>query len=132
MKNDRFWWVGGFLAGLLVGLGLSLVYTWVLDPPPLTMTTPAALNPHDREVYTVLVAAAYAADRNLDQAEKRLADDVGLGRHRHVVLRGQRKTGRPAEVRTALHQNQLGRVREAEVVVTENWRQKSIEPVLAA
>ena len=73
MKNDRFWWVGGFLAGLLVGLGLSLVYTWVLDPPPLTMTTPAALNPHDREVYTVLVAAAHAADRNLDQAEKRLA-----------------------------------------------------------
>ncbi len=73
MKNDRFWWVGGFLAGLLVGLGLSLVYTWMLDPPPLTMTTPAALNPHDREVYTVLVAAAYAADRNLDQAEKRLA-----------------------------------------------------------
>ena len=73
MKNDRFWWVGGFLAGLLVGLGLSLVYTWVLDPPPLTMTTPAALNPHDREVYTVLVAAAYAADRSLDQAQKRLA-----------------------------------------------------------
>jgi hypothetical protein len=73
MKNDRFWWMGGFLAGLLVGLGLSLAYTWVLDPPPLTMTTPAALNPHDREVYTVLVAAAYAADGNLDQAEKRLA-----------------------------------------------------------
>jgi len=73
MKNDRFWWMGGFLAGLLVGLGLSLAYTWVFDPPPLTMTTQAALNPHDREVYTVLVAAAYAADGNLDQAKKRLA-----------------------------------------------------------
>jgi hypothetical protein len=73
MRGERIVWVGGFLAGFLIGLSLSLTYTWVLDPPPLTDTTPAALNPHDKEIYTVLVAAAYATDGDLGQTRARLA-----------------------------------------------------------
>ena len=72
MKNERPWWIGGFLIGLIVGMGMSLYYAWVLDPPPLTLATPASLNQHDREIYTVLVAAAYASDGNLERATRRL------------------------------------------------------------
>ena len=73
MRGERLFWIGGFLAGFLIGLSLSLAYTWVLDPPPLTDTTPAALNPHDKEIYTVLIAAAYTADGDLDRTKTRLA-----------------------------------------------------------
>ena len=73
MRREGVLWVGGFLAGLLIGLALGLTYTWVIDPPALTATTPAALNPHDKEIYTVLIAAAYVADEDLDRARSRLA-----------------------------------------------------------
>jgi hypothetical protein len=72
MRNERLWWVGGFLIGLVVGMGLSLYYTWVLDPPPLSLATAASLNQHDKEIYTVLVAAAFASDGNLERATNRL------------------------------------------------------------
>jgi hypothetical protein len=73
MRDERIFWVGGFVAGFAIGLSLSLTYTWVLNPPPLTDTTPAALNPHDKEIYTVLTAASYAADGKLDRTKTRLA-----------------------------------------------------------
>jgi hypothetical protein len=73
MRREGVLWVGGFLAGFLIGLALGLTYTWVIDPRPLTSTTPAALNPHDKEIYTVLIAAAYVADEDLDRAHSRLA-----------------------------------------------------------
>jgi hypothetical protein len=81
MRYERALWVGGFLTGFLIGLALSLAYTWVIEPPPLTDTTPAALNPHDKEIYTVLIAAAYVDDGDLERARKRLAEleepDIG-------------------------------------------------------
>jgi hypothetical protein len=72
MKNERLLWIGGFLLGLIAGLAAGLVYAWVLDPPPLSTTTPAALNQHDKELYTVLVAAAYAQDKDIERAIERL------------------------------------------------------------
>lgn len=74
MRGESVIWIGGFLAGFVIGLALSLTYTWVIDPPPLTDTTPAVLNPGDREIYTVLIAAAYVADGDLDRAKSRLAE----------------------------------------------------------
>jgi hypothetical protein len=73
MRHERVFWIGGFLAGFLMGLSLRLAYTWVIDPPPLSDTTPAVLNPHDKEIYTVLIAADYAATGDLDRTQKRLA-----------------------------------------------------------
>jgi hypothetical protein len=73
MKGERVVWRAGLLAGLVVGLSLSLTYTWALDLPSTAFTTPAMLNPHDRELYAVLIAAAYSADGNLERAETRLA-----------------------------------------------------------
>jgi hypothetical protein len=40
----------------------------------MTDTTPAALRPQDKEVYTVLIAAAYVSDGDLDRTRKRLAE----------------------------------------------------------
>jgi hypothetical protein len=73
MKRERVWWAAGFVVGLVLGMAMSLVYAWVLDPPPRSLATAATLNPQDREVYTVLVAAAYAVDGNLERAKHRLA-----------------------------------------------------------
>jgi len=74
MGRDSVIWAGGIVLGLVIGVALSLVYTWVLDPPPLIDTKPAALNPSDQEVYMVLIAAAYAADGDLDRTKARLAE----------------------------------------------------------
>jgi hypothetical protein len=74
MKHERALWIGGFIVGFVIGMALSLLYTWVIDPPPLNDTTPAALNPQDKEVYTVLIAAAHVAEGDLDRTRKRLAE----------------------------------------------------------
>ncbi len=73
MRHESDWWLGGFLAGFLLGLALTLLYTWFLVPrtPP---TTPANLNPHDKEIYTVLIAAAYRHTGDLQTARRQLAD----------------------------------------------------------
>ncbi|PWH19963.1 MAG: hypothetical protein DDG58_03850 [Ardenticatenia bacterium] len=72
-SGERIWWIAGFLVGLMIGMSMSLFYTWVLDPPALTLAPPSSLNPHDKEIYMVLVAASYTADGDLARAERRLA-----------------------------------------------------------
>ncbi len=80
MKRERLWWIAGGLVGLVIGMSMGLTYAWILDPPPLSLATVASLNARDKEVYMVLVAAAYAADGNLDRARERLArlEDVDV------------------------------------------------------
>lgn len=80
-SGERIWWIGGFLVGLMIGMSMSLFYTWVLDPPALTLAPPSSLNPHDKEIYMVLVAAAYTADGDLARAERRLValEDADIG-----------------------------------------------------
>lgn len=72
MRHENDWWIGGFLAAFLIGLALTLVYTWYLVPqiPP---TTPANLTQADKETYLVLVAAAYRHDGDWQKAQARLA-----------------------------------------------------------
>jgi hypothetical protein len=72
MENERDWWIGGFLVAFLIGLAVTLIYTWYLDPNAPT-TTPSRLNLADKETYILLVAAAYRHDGNLEKANKRLA-----------------------------------------------------------
>ena len=72
MKHEADWWLGGFLLAFIVGLTLTLLYTWVLVPTA-PRTTPAQLNPADKELYILLTAAAYRHDGNLSKAQKRLA-----------------------------------------------------------
>lgn len=55
----------------MVGLALSLIYGWVLDPQPMPVQ-PADLRQRDKEFYVRLIAAAFAHNQNLEQARDRL------------------------------------------------------------
>jgi hypothetical protein len=61
-----------FLA-LLAGLGLGLVYAWLISPLHVTNAAPLALRADFKESYRSAIAAAYAATGNLPRAQARLA-----------------------------------------------------------
>jgi hypothetical protein len=61
------------LLALLAGLGLGLVYAWMLAPRGATDTTPELLRPDFKDQYRSAIAAAYASNQNLPRAEARLA-----------------------------------------------------------
>lgn len=58
--------------GFVIGLALSLVYGWVLDPRPLPIR-PADLRLAHKEVYLRLIAAAFFHERDEERAQARLA-----------------------------------------------------------
>ena len=61
------------LFALLLGVGMGLAYTWVLNPHPNTEAQPSALRTDFKDQYRSLIAASYAASRNLPRAQARLA-----------------------------------------------------------
>jgi len=60
------------LTGLLLGLGLGLVCSWVLCPARYAQTSPETLRADFKETYRSLIARAYAYDHNLPRARARL------------------------------------------------------------
>lgn len=61
------------LLALAAGLGLGLVYAWLIAPRPISDAPPGALRADFRDQYRALAAAAYAATGNLPRAQARLA-----------------------------------------------------------
>ena len=61
------------LLALLVGLGLGLVYSWVISPARVVDAQPASLRFDFKEQYRSVVAAAYEATGNLPRARARLS-----------------------------------------------------------
>jgi hypothetical protein len=61
------------LFALLAGVGLGLLYAWVLSPRGITNAQPSALHADFKDQYRSVVAAAYAANGNLPRARARLA-----------------------------------------------------------
>ena len=61
------------LLGLLLGVGMGLAYTWVLNPHPNTDAQPSALRAEFKDQYRSLIAASFAATGNLPRAQARLA-----------------------------------------------------------
>ena len=61
------------LLALLVGLGLGLVYSWVISPLRIFSAEPKTLRADFKDQYRSLIAAAYAATDNLPRAQARLA-----------------------------------------------------------
>jgi hypothetical protein len=61
------------LFALLAGVGLGLIYAWVLSPRGITDAQPSALLADFKDQYRAVVAAAYAANGNLPRAQARLA-----------------------------------------------------------
>ena len=61
------------LLALLAGLGLGLVYAWLISPLRVTNADPFALRTDFKESYRSAIAASYAATGNLPRAQARLA-----------------------------------------------------------
>lgn len=61
------------LAALLLGLGLGLLYAWVLSPLQVVDSAPQALRSDFKDQYRAVIAAAYSANRDLPRASARLA-----------------------------------------------------------
>ena len=67
----RFPW--DVVLALLVGLGLGLVYAWMIAPLRVTEAEPGTLRADFKDQYRAAIAAAYEADGNLPRARARLA-----------------------------------------------------------
>lgn len=61
------------LLALLAGLGLGLVYSWVISPWRVVDAEPNTLRADFKDQYRSVIAAAYAATGNLPRARARLA-----------------------------------------------------------
>jgi hypothetical protein len=61
------------LLALLAGLGLGLVYSWVISPLGVSSAEPITLRADFKDQYRSAIAAAYAATGNLPRARARLA-----------------------------------------------------------
>lgn len=67
----RFPW--HFLFALLFGLGLGIVYSWLIAPQGATNTKPSILRIDFKDQYRSAIAAAFAATGNLPRAQARLS-----------------------------------------------------------
>jgi hypothetical protein len=61
------------LLALLAGIGLGLVYSWVISPLRVSNAEPVTLRADFKDQYRSLIAAAYAGTGNLPRARARLA-----------------------------------------------------------
>jgi hypothetical protein len=60
------------LTGLLIGLGLGLLYAWVISPVKYVDTSPASLRADFKDGYRAVIASAYLASGNIERAQSRL------------------------------------------------------------
>jgi hypothetical protein len=61
------------LVGIILGLGLGLLISWVISPVELTDAPPSLLRTDFKDGYRALIASAYATTGDLERAEERLA-----------------------------------------------------------
>lgn len=96
MKQDRrgSWYL---LTGLVIGIGLGLVYSWVLSPVEYVDAPPYALRVDYKDDYRALVAAAYLYSGDLVRAKDRLAQLKDNDITQSLALQAQRAMteGRP-------------------------------------
>jgi hypothetical protein len=62
-------WLG---VGLILGVGTGLILGWVVWPIEFTEADPTVLEDSYRRDYTVMIAAAYSVDEDLNVARHRL------------------------------------------------------------
>ena len=78
-------WIS-FIITILVGIGLGLLYGWVIDPVDYVDTTPDSLRQDYQADYVLMVAEAYQFERDPALAVGRLAF-VGSGDPLVIVQR---------------------------------------------
>jgi len=70
MEQNRGNWY--LLTGLILGLALGMIYTWVISPVREVDTHPNLLRDDYKDIYRSLISRAYQANNNLPRAEARL------------------------------------------------------------
>ncbi|MCB0120562.1 MAG: hypothetical protein KDD72_16115, partial [Anaerolineales bacterium] len=60
------------ILALLIGFGAGLVYSWELAPVTYVDANPALLRADFKDQHRIVIAAAYAANRDLARARARL------------------------------------------------------------
>jgi hypothetical protein len=68
--SKRFPWY--LVTGLIIGLILALVYTWIIAPVRYTDVAPSSLRLAERDRYRAMIAMSYAANEDLGRALARL------------------------------------------------------------
>ncbi|NOY97861.1 MAG: hypothetical protein GXP40_01485, partial [Chloroflexi bacterium] len=71
MSTKRIPW--HLLAGLILGIGLGLLFAWVVSPVEYTDTPPSLLRADFKDQYRAAIAAAYISTGDLGRAQTRLA-----------------------------------------------------------
>ena len=61
------------LLALLIGIGLGLVYSWLISPVRVVDSEPIALRADFKDQYRSVISAAYSGTGNLERAKVRLA-----------------------------------------------------------
>ncbi|HID52823.1 MAG TPA: hypothetical protein EYP41_12410, partial [Anaerolineae bacterium] len=111
-KLQRISPAGWLLLGLLVGLGLSLTYAWVINPVVYTDASPARLSDRYRAEYILLVSRSFDQDGDWSRAQSRLArlNDPQLAETVDALLaQFVREQKAPEDIRTlALLARQMG------------------------
>ncbi len=103
MNEDRGPWY--LVTGLVIGVVLGLVYSLRIDPVVFESTAPISLRADAKDRYRSLIAAAYAANGNLVEAQARLNLLGDQDTARTVALQAQRAL---AENRPELEARALG------------------------
>jgi hypothetical protein len=62
-----------FFIVLFIGIGVGLLYGWVIDPVEYVDTYPDALREDYKALYVLMVAETYQMERDLDRAVEQLA-----------------------------------------------------------
>lgn len=65
-------WIG-FIITILIGIGLGILYGWVIDPVDYVDTTPDSLRQDYQADYVLMVAEIYQAERDPTVASARLS-----------------------------------------------------------
>lgn len=61
-----------FVLALLIGFGVGLAYSWLLSPVTYVDAHPALLRADFKDQYRIIIAASYAANKDLPRAQARL------------------------------------------------------------
>jgi hypothetical protein len=81
------------LTGLILGVIIGLIYSWLINPIEYQNTDPASLKSSHKDAYRIMIAQVYAISGNLSHASQRLAL---LGDENPVIILGaqaQRELG---------------------------------------
>lgn len=89
-----------FIAGLLLGIGIGLFYTWVIDPVELAHTSPPYMRRDYRQDWERMAILAYVADGDFERARRRLEglDQQEIAAVLRDVIEEYIAAGQPASV----------------------------------